>query len=177
MRTHHVVQIEWFHCIRMYISTVQMCDVCNYIIVAFTIHVLLQFCSEVINVAIQTICLLSGKLLFKVDMNDIPKDPIQPKVTEFTLPLLSKMKPNSSDSHLISHHQRTLPTRTKQNSDSTLINYQHGVHKHTTCTRDTLPLQLVQETTLSAPTLNSESMPRLCHQSSQPCKLFKFSQM
>ena len=27
------------------------------------------------------------------------------------------------------------------------------------CTRDTLPLQLVQETTLSAPTLDSETMP------------------
>ena len=92
-------------------------------------------------------------------MNDIPKDPIQPKVTEFLPSLPSKMKQNSSDSHLISHHQRTLLTRTKQNSDSRLINSQHGMHKRNVCTRDTLPLDLVQETTLSAPTLDCETMP------------------
>ena len=92
-------------------------------------------------------------------MNDIPKGPIQPKITEFPPSLPSKMKHNSSDGHLISHHQRTLPTRTKQNSDSTLIKNQHGVHKRNVCTRDTLLLDLVQETTLSAPTLDSETMP------------------
>ena len=92
-------------------------------------------------------------------MNDIPKDPIQPKFIEFPPSLPSKMKKNSSDSHLISHCQRTLPTRTKQNNDSGLINNQHGMHKRIMCTGNTLPQQLVQETTLSAPTLDSESMP------------------
>ena len=92
-------------------------------------------------------------------MNDIPHDSLPPKLTELPPPLLSKMKPNSSDSNLTSHHQRTLPARVKQNSDNILINSQHGIHNHTMCARDTLPLELVQETTLAAPVLDSDSMP------------------
>ena len=101
---------------------------------------------------------ISGKLPIAVDMNDIPQDSLPPRLTELPPPLPSKMKPNSSDSNLISHHQRTLPPRTKQNSDSTLVNNQHGIHNRTLYTRDTLPLQLVQEITLTAPTLDSDLM-------------------
>ena len=102
---------------------------------------------------------ISRKLPIVVNMNDIPQDSLPPKLTELPPPLPSKMKPNSSDSNLISHHQSTLPARTKQNSDNTLVNNQHGVHNHTLYTRDTSPLQLVQEITLAAPTLDSNLMP------------------
>jgi capsule polysaccharide export protein KpsC/LpsZ len=48
----------------------------------------------------------------------------------------------------------------KQNSDSRLIIYHHQQHhKGTGCTRDILPLPLVQETTLSAVALDSELTP------------------
>ena len=104
----------------------------------------------------------SGKLPIEVDMNDIPKESILPQTTKFPPPRSSKMKENISDSHLPWHHQRTLPTKSKQTSDSRLINYQH--EHHTLCTRDTLPLELaevVQESTIPAltSTLDSESMP------------------
>ena len=96
---------------------------------------------------------LLGKLPIEVDINDVPKDPILPKTTKFPPPMLSKMKKDTSNSHLFSQHLPTLPARFKQNSDSRLINYQH---KHTRCIKDTVPLKLVQETTLSALALNSE---------------------
>ena len=101
----------------------------------------------------------------EIDINDIPKDLIQPKTTEFHPTLPPKVKQNISDSHLISQHERKLPTRTKQNSDSRLVNYQHEQHDHTMhmCTGDRinfLPLECVQETTLLALTLSdSESSP------------------
>jgi hypothetical protein len=110
------------------------------------------------------IWLLSGKLPTEVDITDVPKEPILPKTTELPSSMLSKMKKNTSDSHLfISQHRRTLPARTKQNSDSRLITYHHHQqqfqHKGTECTGDMLPLPLVQETILSAVALDSESIP------------------
>ena len=99
---------------------------------------------------------MSGKLPIEVDTNDVPKDPILPQTTEFPPPMLSKMKKDTSDSHILSQHRPTLPARTKQTSDSRLIDYQHQQHKHTRCTKDTVPLKLVQETTLSALMLDSE---------------------
>jgi hypothetical protein len=105
------------------------------------------------------------KLPIEIDITDVPKDPILPTTTELPSPMLSKMKKNTSGSHLfISQHRPTLPARTKQNSDSRLIYYQqhdhHGQHhKGIGCTRDMLPLQPVQETSLSAVTLDSESTP------------------
>ena len=85
-----------------------------------------------------------GKVPLEVDVNDLSKGPILPKTTELPPTLLPKMKQNIIDSHLISQHQRKLPTRVKQNSDSRLVKIQHEQHDHTI-----LPLECVQATTLS----------------------------
>ena len=115
-----------------------------------------SFSFAVYLVILSLIRLLSGKLPIEINTNDIPKDPIPSKTIEFPPPMLSKMKKNTSDSHLFSQHRPTLPARTKQNSDSRLISYQHEQHKHTGCTKDVVPLRPVQETTIS---LDSESTP------------------
>ena len=81
----------------------------------------------------------SGKLPIDVNMNDIPKDDFPSLTTRHPPPLPSKMKQNISDSNLISHRQCTLPSKSKQTSDSHLINHHHhGIHKQPW---ETLPLQ------------------------------------
>ena len=75
--------------------------------------------------------------------------------TQLPPPLLFKVKQNISDSNPISHRQRTLPSNTKQTSDSHPINLHHGIHRQTCMRELSLPLQR----TSFQPVINSPPFP------------------